>query len=638
MAPGEQPSIVALPVPKPYEGDEIRPSAILECSSSAVGAFIEWLVRKSDWTVRQGDTRRKVKEEDICILFRRMTSSGKDLSQDYVRSLEARGIQHVLVGSKGLHQREEAAIVRTALRAIEWPDDELSVYAVLRGPLFGIDDATLLKFREQHGRLRVFDEPSSKDPEFHPVWDALRILRELHRERNHKPVADTMRRLLGAVRGHAIFAFHGGGARRLANLHRIAELARRSEDSSSISFRAFVRWLEEEAESGETAEAPVLEQQAGGVRLMTVHKAKGLEFPVVILADPSAGLTSHDGCSRWVDSKRGLCAQRLLKCAPWELIDHEAEEEAAEREEAVRVAYVAATRPKDLLVVCAVGDTENQDWWLSPLYDVLYPEKRRRTNNEEAPGCPRVGNETVLNAPLQSSVVQIRPGAHRPRAGKHKVAWFDPAVLRLQDPPSQGAEREHLLHGNPSQIAEGLALYRAWQARRGAAIAEGSRPRLVVQRVTEAGEIVETEAIPVEVVGIKTGVQQPAGRRYGKLLHAVLQTGGSAEVHGRRLDATPEEVKAAAETARVVLAHPLVAASGREVFRELPIVVRLNDGSLLEGRVDLARTDGREWTVVDYKTDSADRRRYRRQLQMYGLALQRATGKAARGILLEIGR
>ena len=150
------------------------------------------------------------------------------------------------------------------------------------------------------------------------------MIRELHRERNHKPAADTIRRMLDAVRGHAIFAFHAGGARRLANLHRIAELARQAEAAGMLTFRSLVTWLEEEAESGETAEAPVLEQQSGGVRLITVHKAKGLEFPVVILADPSAGLTGPDGASRWVDSEKSICAQRLLHCAPWELIENQA--------------------------------------------------------------------------------------------------------------------------------------------------------------------------------------------------------------------------------------------------------------------------------------------------------------------------
>jgi ATP-dependent helicase/nuclease subunit A len=99
---------------------------------------------------------------------------------------------------------------------------------------------------------------------------------------------------------------------------------------------------------------------------MTTHKAKGLQFPVVILADPTAGLVSPSGCDRWIDLDNGLCAQRLLACAPWELLGHEAEEERAERAEGERIAYVAATRAQDLLVVCAVGDTEYQDGWLSP--------------------------------------------------------------------------------------------------------------------------------------------------------------------------------------------------------------------------------------------------------------------------------
>ena len=81
-APVDQPSIVALPVPRPYDDrDNIATKAILECTPAAVGAFIQWLVRESGWTIRQGETRRAIKPEDICILFRRMTNSGRDLSR-----------------------------------------------------------------------------------------------------------------------------------------------------------------------------------------------------------------------------------------------------------------------------------------------------------------------------------------------------------------------------------------------------------------------------------------------------------------------------------------------------------------------------------------------------------------------------
>ena len=248
----ERPSIVALPMPSPYDGGEIKAPAILACSPAAVAAFILRLTKTSEWTVRDGksDRRRGIKADDICILFRRFSNSGRDLTQDYVRCLESRNIDHVLVGSKGLHTREETSAIRTALRAVEWPDDELSVYAVLHGPLYGIDDSTLLRFKEQHGRLRPFAEPPEEvDPELRPIWQALEILRELHRRRNHVPIAETIRSILDSVRAHATIAFHKGGSRRLANLHRIAELARQADSRGDFTFRGFVRWLDEEARS-----------------------------------------------------------------------------------------------------------------------------------------------------------------------------------------------------------------------------------------------------------------------------------------------------------------------------------------------------------------------------------------------------
>ena len=88
---------------------------------------------------------------------------------------------------------------------------------------------------------------------------------------------------------------------------------------------------------------------------MTVHKAKGLEFPVVILADLTCRMSRSDA-SRYLDPERGLCAIRLSGWAPHELQDHEAEEVARDEAEGVRLAYVAATRARDLLVVPAVGD------------------------------------------------------------------------------------------------------------------------------------------------------------------------------------------------------------------------------------------------------------------------------------------
>ena len=292
-------------MPEPYGTRNLSNVRIEQCSPNAVAAFIQWLTTESGWKVRDRSTGAwvPVKPEHVCILFRRFTNFGTDLTQEYVRALEARGIAHLLVGSKSFHRREEVGTLRTALRAIEWPDDELSVFAVLRGTLYAVLDDTLLKFRNAHGRFHPMHElPDDLDPEFVPIRDALQTLRELHRRRNYLPIADTINELLEATRAHAGFAFRKGGERVLANVFRLTDLARSFEaGGAATSFRAFVEYLDGEYEGGDTGEAPVLEQEGGGVQLMTVHKAKGLEFPVVILADLTAKLTGPQGGDRYSD-------------------------------------------------------------------------------------------------------------------------------------------------------------------------------------------------------------------------------------------------------------------------------------------------------------------------------------------------
>ncbi len=117
------------------------------------------------------------------------------------------------------------------------------------------------------------------------------------------PVATTIASLLEATRAHVGFALEHGGEQVLANVAHVIELARRYEAEGGISFRGFIDELREQAESGEAGEAPILEEGSDGVRLMTVHKAKGLEFPIVILADMTAKLRASVA-SRTIDSER----------------------------------------------------------------------------------------------------------------------------------------------------------------------------------------------------------------------------------------------------------------------------------------------------------------------------------------------
>lgn len=644
-SPETQPAVIALPMPYLHGTRNRSPRVAAQHAPETTAAFVEWLLRSSGWTVREerDNTRRSIRVDDICILFRKTVNYDEDLTQRYVRALEARNIEHVLVGSKSFHRREEIGTVRAALRAIEWPDDELSVYAVLRGALFFIPDADLFKFHERHGRFTpFFKAPADLDPDFAPITEVLALLKKLHRGRNFRPPAETIRRLLDAARAHIGLAFHSGGERRLANVYRLCDLARGFEAGRPGSFRSFVDFLESEYDTGEQSEAAVLEQQAGGVQLMTVHKAKGLEFPIVILADMTASATRRGGCDRHVNSEARLCAQKLCSWAPWELRENMAIEEAEDSAEAVRLGYVAATRAKDLLVVSASGMEPWEDSWLTPLYGALYPDRNRWTAPETYRHLPTIGRTTVFDFPQEhEDAVSVSPGLHRTTAG-NTVFWFDPRLLPPAGEARLGLHRGEMLNGTESQRQAGFGAWNEWQDRRTALIAAASEPTLKTVLASAARLTPEADQIPFEVITVDYAGDRPATRNFGKLVHTLLETGDAAatdliaELHGRRIGATEREITAAIAVAHAAMQHPLLNPSRPvAVHREYPVSVTLASGEIAEGLIDLAWSDGKSWTVIDYKTGRAEPR-YRTQVQLYALALQRATALPARAILLAL--
>src|SRR5207344_1999911 len=169
--------------------------------------------------------------------------------------------------------------------------------------------------------------------------------RRLHARRNYRPLADTVTELLSATRAHVGFVLRTAGEQALANVLHVAELARQYEVNGGMSFRGFVEALQEQADGGQAAEDPILEEGSDGVRLMTVHKDKGLEFPVVILADMTAKLR-NERADRLIDKEKNACYLRLGRWTPVELAVNEALEVLRDEAEGVRIAYVAATRAR----------------------------------------------------------------------------------------------------------------------------------------------------------------------------------------------------------------------------------------------------------------------------------------------------
>ena len=284
-----------------------RPRSLVEASRAlgAWAAFIEWLVQKSGWTVEEEPAQRvPVEPRHVCILFKRLREyGGVDVPRPYAQALEARRVPHVLVGGRSFHVREEVMALRTALWAIERPDDELSVYATLQGPLLRLERRAAARLSPpgagastRCGRSR----PRSTAPAATEVVAALGVLGRAAPQA--KPTAGGFDLATSSSRPRGPTPASPSGpadSRRWPTCSSSPRSSRRHEQRAT-SFRDVVEALEEEAEEGEAPEAPIVEEGTEGVRMMTVHAAKGLEFPVVMLAEPTAAVTRPEP-SHWVD-------------------------------------------------------------------------------------------------------------------------------------------------------------------------------------------------------------------------------------------------------------------------------------------------------------------------------------------------
>ena len=668
-----RPTIVALPAPRPY-GDfgKVTDWSINESLPGAVGAFVDWLINESGWTVEEAGQEIAIRPRHIAILFRRFRNFRADVTRPYVRELEARRIPHVLVGGRSFHDREEVVALRNAVTAIEWPDDELKVYATLRGPLFALSDESLLLYRQTidgEGNLtirrldpmRVADRAVLGRAALE-VADALDLLRRLHIGRNDRPIAETLTMLLQAVRAQAGIALWQNGEQALANCQRLIDTARRFERTAS-SFRAFVECIEADAERGEVDEAPIVEEGTEGVRIMTVFKAKGLEFPIVIFGDPTCP-ASRDRPSRHIDTGRCLWLEPICGASPIELLEASELELRRDRAEAVRLAYVAATRARDLLVMPTCGDQPIEGWF-EAVNPVLYPAEAARLTSVPAPGCPAFGEQSILDRgpkgkpPLSGSV---KPGLHTCKPSGVSVTWWDPSALQLQTEELAPLRHQRLLELDPGDVAATDSVHRhdAWQAQRRTILGTGSVPTLRTRTVTSLAQDGDQELRidPVEVhVVARDEADRPGGRRFGSLVHAVLalidlpsssdDVAAIAAVQGKIVGATKEEIDAAVATVLRAKAHPVLqraakAAKAGHLRREVPVML-VQDQTVAEGVVDLAFRDETPdfagWTVVDFNTDrelAEARDRYVRQVQLYSKAVSASTSLPARGVLLVI--
>jgi ATP-dependent helicase/nuclease subunit A len=403
-----------------------------ERDAQQVAARISELVRSSRTNDKSGQDARAPHFDygDIAILLRAFTGVWT-----YESALRRAGIPYLTVQGKGFYQREEITDLIQLLRFLDNTTDELALAAILRSPLGGISDNALFALRcapwieeetasdRLHRRnllraLRRHCDIKFIEDDEHSALDRIHSLLEaLIERRNRYGIADLLRYAVAASEFMTVIAANFDGAQRVANVEKLFRLAEQFEKSGHL-IRDFVHYVEEfEAIGGREGEGQ-MDETANVVRLMTIHQAKGLEYPVVIVPDlhrePNRReaafiVDRHKGLSVRVPDGRG----RSVKGA----LFNELQQRNRWREEfeSMRVLYVAATRAEDRLIFSgAVEHKElesitktDRELWLAWIWQALELEAH------SPGGVARFGDDVQIHVTIerdaQSANVSVRP-------------------------------------------------------------------------------------------------------------------------------------------------------------------------------------------------------------------------------------
>ncbi|HKG16935.1 MAG TPA: UvrD-helicase domain-containing protein, partial [Solirubrobacteraceae bacterium] len=286
-------------------------------------------------------------------------------------ALQRYGVPYRFEGGRGFFVRQEVRDVISLLHAVDDPTDGISIVAALRSLAFGCSDEDLLLWQMEHDRFdyrRV--RPDTDGPQ--AVRDAMLMLKNLNRAARGFSLAELVRSAIertGLVEAGLSLP---GGAQSAANVMKLLDHAREFSAAGSGALRAFTGWLARQRDSeADEPDAPVAEERDDAVRVMTIHAAKGLEFPIVCLANLESTGPGQTEAVRNVE--QGRIELKLGRqnggtdfCTPgWEDVK-QVEKDALEAERD-RLLYVAATRARDHLVIPVCGDKSKDRTFMSQL-------------------------------------------------------------------------------------------------------------------------------------------------------------------------------------------------------------------------------------------------------------------------------
>ncbi|MCZ6778940.1 MAG: UvrD-helicase domain-containing protein [Acidobacteria bacterium] len=559
----------------------------------------------ADWLVHNAGGGKTHPFKEVAILFRAMTGAAV-----YLEALRRASVPFVVEGGKEFLDRPEVRHLRALLTCLARPHDGAAVLAFLRSPAGGAGDGDLLEHVRVGGGWSL-EAPPAGSPQ--SVQRAVGWIKTILDEFRELPVDEQVSGVLERSGLELAEASHPDGAQAFANLKRYALAVGDAAREQALSLEQALSVVDSRSETGAAGveESPLADETLDAVRVLTVHKAKGMEFDVVILPDlcrkddPPSG----DGpLVQWirppfeglaVGTNAGVNARRIA---------HDFIEAHHEKTEALRILYVACTRARQRLILIG-GPARTQDAkrrWPAVLrrwgYSASEPPRNDGPIHEAVTHCRRI----VTAQPRPAREEEVEPD-------EKSVSRFTEAVRK-----ARAASREW--DRTPSGLVEAR-----WKAQE-AADAPGARSR---------GEL---------------------GAAIGRVIHQALEAwDGSGDggvclreaVKREAIEGIVPEGKLSKESESLwkrVLDSDLsdLLKSGKGIQREVPILMGEENGNVWRGSIDLLYPLEGGWVVADYKTDDPGpdpdqfARRYLPQLRVYARAVQQVKGRLPRAEIIWI--
>ncbi len=612
--------------------------------------------------VREGESLRPIRPEDIAILLRSPGSMGKYFQE----ALAAWGIRCATGGGTDLLQAEEVAVLRSVLQAVHNPMQDIPLLAALASPVFGFTADDLARLRSRDRKCALYETLRQDDsPKTLAFLETFHHLRSLLRKHS---LTGLLEAVFVKTNLDGIYAAMEDGQLRSGNLQTFFQLAAEFEAGGN---RDLGRFLEHLAAMEEKGLILAGEQSSPGcVTIMSIHKSKGLEFPVVFLCGLSRSFNMESQRAKVLCHKEmglGLSAADAGKRIYYPTLAKRAIAAKIGMDavsEELRVLYVAMTRAKDRLIMTYASDSLEKE--LRELVTRLRMGERQLLVQEAA--C--LGQWVLLAALQRTEAGELFALGGKPgETALGEPAWIIRVVQGL--PMGRGSLEGTTLQAMPEDTEALLRENLAFRYGHMAATMAPSK-QTVTQRKGRAKDQEAAEAAAPEKARQRRW-RKPSfieavtlGKEIGTATHKAMQY--------IRFEACADETSIAAELQRLVDRHFLTKEegamvngkkiarffasplgqrlrTGKDVLREFKFSI-LEDGAvydpalsaeqvLLQGVVDCALIEEDGLILLDFKTDFVTedtlpdlKERYRPQVEAYGQALQRIYGKPVKQSLL----